>query len=93
MELLPAKKPFGLRSQMTRAAVSLLQISQKVVAAAVRMISYHFLSHCMGSLAELETQLIIGIQIGYFLQEHCDPAHFITAISRGIVKLQQSLKT
>jgi four helix bundle protein len=93
VDALPDKEKFGLRSQITRAAVS---VSSNIAEGSRRRSSndlYHFLSIALGSLAELETQLIIAIEIGYLKKDACSEEFTrIDAISRGIVKLQQTLK-
>ena len=90
---LPAKENYGLRSQMTRAAVS---VASNIAEGSRRRKTadlMHFLSMAHGSLAELETQMIIAIAIGYLEQQMCDPIfERAEAISRGIKKLIQTLE-
>lgn len=89
----PDKERYGLRSQITRAVVS---IASNIAEGSRRRSSndlHHFLSMSLGSLAELETQLIIAIEISYLKQEQCATCfERIDWISRGVVKLQQTLK-
>lgn len=92
-EQLPAKELYGLRSQMTRAVVS---VASNIAEGSRRRKTgdlIHFLSMAHGSLAELETQMTIGITIGYFDEASC-AVSFETAeaISRGIKKLIQTLE-
>ena len=92
VEALPDKERYGLRSQITRAVVS---VASNIAEGSRRRSTNdlkHFLSISLGSLAELETQIIIAIEIGYIQENLCgDCFNKIDAISRGIVKLQQSL--
>lgn len=93
-DLLPDKERYGLRSQMTRAAVS---VPSNIAEGSRRRGSkelIHFLSISLGSLAELETQLLVAIEIGILRNNDCSISFdLIETISRGIVKLQQNLKT
>lgn len=90
---LPENERYGLRSQITRAAVS---VPSNIAEGSRRRGTndlHHFLSIALGSLAELETQLIIATEIGLFKDTQCSPVfERIEAIARGIVKLQQTLK-
>lgn len=93
VDQLPDKERYGLRSQVTRAAVS---VPSNIAEGSRRRGSkelMHFLSISLGSLAELETQLIVAIEIGLINRESCIVSfEMIESISRGIVKLQQTLR-
>lgn len=61
----PSDERFGLVSQMRRAAVS---IPSNIAGGQARHTTkefIQFLSHAEGSLAELETQVIVCIELGY----------------------------
>jgi four helix bundle protein len=61
----PAEEKFGLVSQMRRAAVS---IPSNIAEGQARHSTgefVQFLSHAEGSVAELETQLIIAVELGF----------------------------
>ncbi|PZP84359.1 MAG: diversity-generating retroelement protein bAvd family protein [Azospirillum brasilense] len=92
-EQLPENERYGLRSQITRAAVS---VPSNIAEGSRRRGTndlHHFLSIALGSLAELETQLIIANEIGMLKISDCNSAaERIEAIARGIVKLQQTIK-
>ena len=65
---LPKEETYGLSDQMRRAAVS---IPSNIAEGKERNFVkeyIHFLSIARGSKAELETQLLIGIRIGYFTE-------------------------
>jgi four helix bundle protein len=93
VDSLPAKEVYGLRSQMTRAIVS---VASNIAEGSRRRKTgdlIHFLSMAHGSLAELETQCTIGIAVGYFEEAKCEEIFAMAeAISRGIKKLMQTLE-
>jgi four helix bundle protein len=92
-DLLPDKERYGLRSQMARAVVS---VASNIAEGSRRQTSKdltHFLSMALGSLAELETQLIIAGEIGYLSPDaSTDVMEKIDHLARGIVKLKQTLE-
>jgi four helix bundle protein len=60
---------FGLTRQLRRAAVS---IPSNIAEGAARLYTreyIRFLSNALGSIAELETQLIVSVDLGYTTQE------------------------
>ena len=61
----PADERFGLVSQMRRAAVSIPSNLAEGQARHTTGEFIQFVSHAEGSIAELETQLIIAIDLGY----------------------------
>ena len=62
----PISKDFGLRDQMRRAAVSVPSnlAEGEESGSTKKSISYFYIAK--GSLAELQTQIIIGLETGYF---------------------------
>ena len=61
----PADEKFGLTAQMRRAAVSIPSNIAEGQARHTTREFIQFVSHAEGSVAELETQLIIAVQLGY----------------------------
>jgi four helix bundle protein len=61
----PVDERFGLVAQMRRAAVSVPSNIAEGQARHGRKEFVHFLSHAEGSLAELDTQLALAIELGY----------------------------
>src|ERR1700679_2800058 len=61
----PAEEKYGLASQMKRAAVSVPSNIAEGQARHGTGEFLQFLSHASGSLAELETQLLLSIDLGY----------------------------
>jgi four helix bundle protein len=61
----PAEEKFGLISQMRRAAVSVPSNIAEGQARHTTGEFVQFLSHAEGSVAELETELIIAVELGY----------------------------
>lgn len=68
----PKREMFGLTRQLRRAAVS---IPSNIAEGAARLYTreyIRFLSNALGSIAELETQLIVSIDLGYTTQERIE---------------------
>ena len=61
----PPDERFGLTIQMRRAAVSVPSNIAEGQARQGRKEFIQFLSHAEGSLAELDTQLILALELGY----------------------------
>lgn len=61
----PSEEKFGLISQMRRAAVSVPSNIAEGQARHTTKEFIQFISHAEGSLAELDTQLRLGIELGY----------------------------
>jgi four helix bundle protein len=61
----PGEERFGLVSQMRRAAVSIPSNVAEGQARHTTKEFVQFISHAEGSLAELDTQLRLGIDLGY----------------------------
>jgi four helix bundle protein len=64
----PADERFGLVSQMRRAAVSVPSNLAEGQARHTTGEFIQFISHAEGSIAELETQLIIAVELGHCTQ-------------------------
>lgn len=65
----PANEKYGLMSQMRRAAVS---VPSNIAEGQARYTTgefIHFVSNAEGSLAELETQLIVAIEVHYCTEQ------------------------
>jgi four helix bundle protein len=61
----PADERFGLISQMRRAAVSIPSNIAEGQARKTTGEFVQFVSHAEGSLAELDTQLVLAVELGY----------------------------
>jgi four helix bundle protein len=79
----PAEERFGLCSQMRRASVSVPSNIAEGQARPGSREFLQFLSYASGSLAELETQLLLSIDLGY-----CGPAD-AGPIEREIAEIQK----
>lgn len=69
----PSDERFGLVSQMRRAAVS---VPSNIAEGQTRRTTgefVQFISHAEGSLAELETQLLISLDLGFLSPAEADP--------------------
>jgi four helix bundle protein len=88
----PSDERFGLTSQMRRAAVSIPSNIAEGYGRANRKEYLHFLSVSMGSLHELETQLIIAsLVISLNDKELNDTKALIQQVGRNLFALRKSL--
>ena len=87
----PDEEKFGLVSQMRRAAVS---ISSNVAEGQARHTKefIQFISHAEGSTAELNTQLILAVELGFSQKEIALPVYeLIDEIRRMLNALRRKL--
>jgi len=70
----PADEKFGLVSQMRRAAVSIPSNIAEGQARHTTGEFIQFVSHAEGSLAELETQIIISVELKYCTEDKAQTA-------------------
>ena len=69
----PSEEKFGMISQMRRAAVS---VPSNIAEGQARNTTGEFvlfISHAEGSLAELDTQLILSVELGFLSAERAKP--------------------
>jgi four helix bundle protein len=89
----PDEEKFGLVSQMRRAAVSIPSNISEGAARNSRKEFINFLHIAQGSIAELETQLLIGRNLEYVDKEQIEPSlRELDEMSMMIIGLQRSLK-
>jgi four helix bundle protein len=69
----PSEEKFGRVSQMRRAAVSIPSNIAEGQARHTTGEFIQFISHAEGSVAELETQLILGIELGFAIADKAKP--------------------
>jgi four helix bundle protein len=81
----PAEEKFGLVSQMRRAAVSIPSNIAEGQARHTTGEFVQFISHAEGSVAELETQLILGIELGFAKRETARAAFTLLDESRRML--------
>ena len=72
-QLLPSEEKFGLRSQLTRAAVSIPSNIAEGCSRNSEMEFKRFLEIAIGSLFEVETQLTISQELGFIESENLKP--------------------
>jgi len=82
-EKFPAAEKYGLAAQLRRAAVSVPSNIAEGQARSGTKEFLQFLSHADGSLAELETQILLSLDLGY-----CGGAD-AAQISNGISEIQK----
>jgi four helix bundle protein len=85
----PDDERFGLIAQMRRAAVSVPSNIAEGQARQGRREFVQFLSHAEGSLAELDTQLTLAIELGYC--RHSDAQQSVAVIAE-LQKMIASLR-
>ena len=87
----PKEETYGLVSQMRRAAIS---VPSNIAEGAARTGSREFaqfLNVARGSLSELETQLIIAVELGYIGADHAIFSR-LDKVSRLLTGLHKSVK-
>jgi four helix bundle protein len=89
-ERFPKEEMFGLTSQMRRAAVSIASNIAEGAARGSKAEFRKFLAIAQGSIAELETQILISHKLG-FCTEHESLLSELDEISRMIVGLRKNL--
>jgi len=88
----PAEEKFGLVSQMRRAAVSIPSNIAEGQARHTKGEFIQFISHAEGSVAELDTQLIISIQLSYCPQAQAESAfELLSELRRMLNALRRRL--
>jgi len=92
--LFPGEEKFGLVSQMRRAAVSIPSNIAEGQARHTTGEFIQFISHSEGSVAELDTQLIIAVELGYcHAADVADAFKLISEIRRMLNALRRRLAT
>jgi four helix bundle protein len=88
----PAEEKSGLVSQMRRAAVSIPSNLAEGQARHTKGEFVQFISHAEGSVAELDTQLIIAVQLSYCTQAQADSAfELLSELRRMLNALRRRL--
>jgi len=85
----PADERFALVAQMRRAAVSVPSNIAEGQARRTTGEFVRFLSHAQGSLAEVDTQLLLSVRLGFCSQSKADP---ILALIVELRKMLASLR-
>jgi four helix bundle protein len=89
----PRDELFGMTSQMRRSSVSVASNIAEGSARQTKKEFIQFLYVTLGSLAELETQLEIVVQVGLAKRDSIlDLIEALNKLSRSVNKLQQSLR-
>ncbi len=92
IQKLPSEEKYALGDQMRRAAVSVPSNIAEGQSRGSNKEFCHFLSIAQGSTSELETQLILAEEIGYFTKEDIQPIlEQIQYLHAIIWKLQKKL--
>jgi four helix bundle protein len=88
----PSEEKFGLVAQMRRAAVSIPSNIAEGQARHKKGEFIQFISHAEGFLAELDTQLILSIELGFARTEGADVAfELISELRRMLNVLRRKL--
>ena len=92
-EKFPSKEAYGLISQINRSVVSVASNIAEGAGRNSKKEFDQFLGVALGSVYELETQLIIGKRIGYLSEESFAKLQGqIESIIKMLIKLKQSVK-
>ncbi len=90
---LPKEELFGLSDQMRRAAVSIPSNIAEVQARSSTEFM-RFIGFAQGSRAELETQLLLGVEVGYFTEGDIEKVMtMLEEINRMLSTLSKTLAT
>jgi four helix bundle protein len=88
----PKRETYGLVSQMRRAAVSIVSNIAEGHARNSTRDYLHHISFARGSAAELETQLLLSVELGYLTEEKAEHAlDECTQIGKMLRTIQESL--
>jgi four helix bundle protein len=88
----PRREEFGLRSQVTRAAVSVAASIAEGHARSTRRDFANFLTIAHSSLMEVETELMVAERRGYVASHQAQPAFArIAKVSKMLVALRSRL--
>ncbi len=90
----PVDERFGLVTQMRRAAVSVPSNIAEGQARHTTGEFVQFVSHAEGSVAELDTQLILAIELGYCIKAEVDDAfELVEELRKMLNALRRKLVT
>lgn len=91
--MLPKEEMFGMRSQITRAAVSVPSNIAEGWTREHDKEKLYFLSIAQGSLAEMETQLTLCEQIGWFQNNQTQTVReLMTEVSKMLTSMRKYLR-
>ena len=89
----PKEELFGLVSQLRRASVSVPSNIAEGYARVTDKEKLHFLRISSGSMSEVETQLILSLNLGYIDQEKYDElSETVTSVWKQLNSLISSIK-
>ena len=89
----PKEELFGLVSQIRRAAVSVPSNIAEGYARGSEREKLHFLRISSGSMSEVETQLLLSLNLGYISQEtYSELSEMITSVWKQLNALISSVK-
>ena len=89
----PKEELFGLVSQLRRASVSVPSNIAEGYARGTDKEKLHFLRISSGSMSEVETQLILSLNLGYIAQEkYNELSETVTSVWKQLNSLITSLK-
>ena len=90
----PSEEKFGLVSQLRRAAVSIPSNIAEGQARNTTGEFVQFISHAQGSAAEVDTQLLLSIELGYCVSNDLETAfRLLTDVQKMLKRLRHSLIT
>ena len=89
----PKEETFGLVSQLRRASVSVPSNIAEGYARGTDKVKLHFLRISSGSMSEVETQLLLSLNLGYIDQEKYNVlSEIVTSVWKQLNSLISSIK-
>ena len=92
VKFLPSDERYALSDQLRRAVVSISSNIAEGYARKSQKEYVNFLSIALGSNAEVETQLLICVELGYIQQEDLSTAiGLVEEVRKMLIKMRQSI--
>lgn len=84
-KVFPSTEQFGITNQMRRSAVSITSNIAEGFSRATKADKNHFYTMALGSLTELQSQLLVSRDVHYLTEATCDELTELTIIVQKLV--------